>query len=142
MPSANTQVVDDMRLLGRNSAARPAPFHRPAPPGETLAPMAAGDPLLGHLRQLRGDALGLLTRAQREHGDIVRLHFGPVVAHSISSPELVRIVLSDRARSFGSFKRGNDLSGLVLGNGLLTADGETWLRNRRIAAPAFHQARI
>ena len=30
----------------------------------------------------------------------------------------------------------------VLGNGLLTSEGDFWLRHRRIAQPAFHRQRI
>ena len=30
----------------------------------------------------------------------------------------------------------------LLGNGLLTAEGDEWLRHRRMASPAFHRERV
>ena len=55
--------------------------------------------------------------------------------------------LHDAARRFGDvvyFKSGRVYNKLrtVLGNGLLTSEGGFWLRQRRIAQPAFHRQRI
>jgi cytochrome P450 len=52
-------------------------------------------------------------------------------------PDVIRKVLVDDARAF--VKRTLDLE--VLGNGLLTSDGETWRRHRRMIQPGFrHEA--
>ena len=90
---------------------------------------------------MRGDRLGFLLRAARE-GDVVRLRFGPFVAHLLTHPDQIRAVLADRARAFGKHTRGFRALRLLLGNGLLTSEGEFWLRQRRIAQPSFHRDRI
>src|SRR5207245_4256939 len=45
-------------------------------------------------------------------------------------------------KNYGKQTRGYRNLRRVLGNGLLTSEGETWKRQRRIAQPAFHRQRI
>jgi len=106
------------------------------------APGPRGHPLLGSLPEVRRDPLRLFLAAFREYGELVRFHFGPMVAHLVSSPEGVHHVLVENQRNYGKQTRGYKNLRYVLGNGLLTSEGETWKRQRRIAQPAFHRQRI
>jgi len=106
------------------------------------APGPRGHPLLGSLPEVRRDPLRLFLAAFREYGEVVRFHFGPMVAHLVSSPEAVHHVLVENQRNYGKQTRGYKNLRYVLGNGLLTSEGETWKRQRRIAQPAFHRQRI
>ncbi len=56
-------------------------------------------------------------------------------------PADIREILIDKAASFGKDRTQRRIK-IVLGEGLITADGETHKRARRIAAPAFHRKRI
>lgn len=58
-----------------------------------------------------------------------------------SHPDLVREVLTGQSRNV---RKGLGLqrTRFVLGNGLLTSEGEFHLRQRRLAQPAFHRERI
>lgn len=63
--------------------------------------------------------------------DVVLLH----------EPEDIREVLIDKAARFGKDRTQKRMK-ILLGEGLITSDGETHRRGRRIAAPAFHRQRI
>ncbi|MSP74457.1 MAG: cytochrome P450 [Myxococcales bacterium] len=105
-------------------------------------PRLIGDPVLGNIRAVMRDTLGFLVKAQTEHGDVVRCDFGPMVAHLVSSPSGVRHVLQDNHRAYDKQTRGYlKLRGL-LGQGLLTSEGDFWKRQRRIAQPAFHREHL
>ena len=78
----------------------------------------------------------------RDYGEVVRLRFGPMIAHLVSSPAGVAHVLAENNKNYGKQTRGYRNLRYVLGNGLLTSEGETWKRQRRIAQPAFHRQRI
>jgi cytochrome P450 len=106
------------------------------------APGPAGHPVFGSLPRARRDPLRLFLQSFREHGEVVRFRFGPKVAHLISSPEGVNHILAENNKNYGKQTRGYDNLRYVLGNGLLTSEGETWKRQRRIAQPAFHKQRI
>lgn len=59
----------------------------------------------------------------------------------ISKPEYVKYVLQDNNKNYEkSF--GYKIMKLLLGNGLLTSEGDFWRRQRRLAQPAFHRNRL
>jgi len=118
--------------------SRPAssPSTAPLPPGPR------GEPLLGNLRALRRDPLGFFTAQVREYGDAVRIRVGPAYATMLAHPDLVRYVLQDNARNYNKQTRGFAVLRELLGQGLLTSEGDFWLRQRRLAQPAFHRQRL
>lgn len=108
------------------------------------APLAPGHlPLVGNLYSMRTAPLATLTRALRENGDVSRVEFpGGQRGHFLFHPDHVRAVLVDHAKHVTKDTPGFSALRLLLGNGLVTSDGAFWLRQRRIAQPAFHRARI
>jgi cytochrome P450 len=98
------------------------------------------------LRAIRTDQLGFLVRSCVDQGDLVHLWFGNrwkrLDAYLCTAPEGIRHVLQDNHRNYHKQTRGFDTLRLVLGNGLLTSEGDFWLRQRRIAQPAFHRDRV
>lgn len=109
-----------------------------------LAPLAPGHlPLVGNLYSMRTAPLATLTRALRENGDVSRVEFpGGHRGHFLFHPDHVRAVLVDHAKQVSKDTPGFSALRLLLGNGLVTSDGAFWLRQRRIAQPAFHRAKI
>ncbi len=59
----------------------------------------------------------------------------------LNDPACIREVLVDKAQFFIK-ERTQKRMKILLGDGLITADGESHKRQRRIAAPAFHRQRI
>ena len=59
----------------------------------------------------------------------------------MTNPADIRHVLQDNARNYHKSPLYDKLR-VLLGNGLLTSEGDFWLRQRRIAQPAFHRQRI
>ena len=102
--------------------------------------MPGGHPLLGHALEFGRDPLALFQRA-REHGDVVRIRFGPFRVYVLNSPDAIRQALVGEARklskglNFGRAKR-------LIGGGLVMAEGEGHQRQRRLMQPAFHRAEI
>ena len=59
----------------------------------------------------------------------------------LREPSDIQEVLIEKAASFGKDRTQKRMK-ILLGEGLITSDGETHKRGRRIAAPAFHRQRI
>ncbi len=111
----------------------------PAPsPG---IPQLSGNPL-ALVRQMRRDPLALMQRASRECGDLAAMRIGPTRVLALSHPRHVEPLLVSGASVWTKQTRGQAVLRLILGRGLLTAEGEEWRRNRRIANPAFARRAI
>jgi cytochrome P450 len=90
---------------------------------------------------MRRDPLAFLTRLRDEHGDLVTFRVGGERMLLASHPDHVREILVTQQRNFRK-GRGLERARLLLGDGLLTSEGEHHLRQRRLAQPAFHRARV
>ena len=77
----------------------------------------------------------------REYGDVVHLKAGGEHMYLVTNPRHVRDILVTNQRNFRK-GRGLERSKALLGEGLLTSEGETHLRQRRLMQPTFHKDRI
>jgi cytochrome P450 len=93
------------------------------------------------LLQLRADALGFLTRTARTYGDAVPFRAWNWRYLLLNDPRDIRDVLVTRA---GQFRKGPALrrATAILGQGLLTSEGDFHRRQRRLAQPAFQPQRV
>ena len=108
---------------------------------KAVPPGPRGLPILGMLPAIRRDPTGVFMSAARRFGDVAYFKIGPRRGYLITNPADVRHVLQDNARNYHKSPLYNKLR-LSLGNGLLTSEDEFWLRQRRIAQPAFHRQRV
>ena len=124
------------RALGgspRGGAAVPAITARPPGP--------KNPPIVGNLRTFRANPLAFLTNAARQYGDLV--YFKVVRQHMylVSHPDSVREILVTNQGNFVK-SRALQRAKVLLGEGLLTSEGQHHLRQRRLVQPAFHRERL
>src|SRR5574338_637961 len=84
-------------------------------------PRIGGAPILGALPSLWKDTLGFFLRAGTEN------------------PDIVKHVLQDNQRNY---VKKYDQAKPLLGEGLVTSEGELWRRQRRLIQPAFHKQKL
>ncbi len=83
----------------------------------------------------------LFEYLQREYGSISHYKLGPSHIVFLNDPEMIREILINQAPVFIKERTQRRMK-ILLGEGLITSEGEMHMRNRRIAAPAFHRQRI
>ena len=96
---------------------------------------------VGQMYAFSRDPLTLLKGLARDYGDVARFKAGPQSIYLLSHPDHVRdLLVTHNAR----FKKGRALQRAkrLLGEGLLTSEGEFHRRQRRLAGPAFHKQRV
>jgi cytochrome P450 len=106
---------------------------------DLIPPGPKGHFLSGHLPELRRDLLGFYLRCARDYGDCTTLRFGIKRIFFVNHPLLIEQVLHSRNFTKHYALRMNRL---LLGNGLLTSEGDFWLRQRRLIQPVFQRERI
>jgi len=131
---------------------------RPFPPGPK------GLPFLGNTLQFRHDQLGFLLQLEQTYGRMATISIGKTPIVLFFRPEHIRYFLTENPRNFtnrevaGGLIFGNLLvlsllarsftdkvtQGLhdLVGDSLLTTDGDFHQRHRRLLQPAFSRRRV
>ncbi len=104
-------------------------------------PGPKGNFFLGNALQLNKDILGFTTHCAEHYGEIVPLRLGLTPACLINKPEYIEQILQERELFVKNTPDWRTVRTLV-GQGLVTSEGDFWLRQRRMIQPVFHQQRI
>jgi len=104
-------------------------------------PGPKGHFLLGVLPEIRAEDVKFATRMAREYGDVVYFRVFNIPTYLISHPEFIEEILVTNHRNFIKAVYLRE-SRRLFGDGLLTSDGETWLRARRVGQRAFRHDHI
>jgi cytochrome P450 len=105
-------------------------------------PVAAGLPLIGNLLAVSIDPLKFVVDNARAHPYVSFIKVMGGGLYHIADAELIEQVLVTHSTRFIKDKSLKVQGRRVFGDGLLSSDGEFWLRQRRLAQPAFHRQRI
>ena len=121
------------------------PSSQPAMPPETRArrklPRPPGPPwytAVSNTATFARQTLSFLRELRKRYGDLVTLPtmLGPWIL--VFHPDGVRHVVQENHFNYRKGGFSHQVLSLVLGNGLLTNNGDSWLHQRRLIQPIFH----
>jgi cytochrome P450 len=109
-----------------------------------LPPSPKGLPIVGNAYQFNNSPLDFLRSVQRIYPQLATIYIGKEPLVLCFRPEHVRAILVENQRNFAKPNRESARFNLrvLLGDGLLTIDGEFHRQQRRLVQPAFHKHRI
>ena len=113
---------------------------RKAPPGPP--PRSKGIWSLPFYLRFAKDPIGFVGQRFAEYGDLYCATTDGVPLFVLRHPDhLAQVLLQGQGR-FGKGHSAMDRLSDVLGNGLLTSEGEEWRRQRRLVQPAFTKRKL
>jgi cytochrome P450 len=113
-------------------------------PHNKTIPQVKGDFLLGNLSQMIANPFQALCDWQRAYGDLVSFRLATRQFYLFSHPKLIEQALIKQSDVFVKTYHPKKPVGLalVLGQGLITSQGDVWQRQRRLMQPIFQRSNI
>jgi cytochrome P450 len=110
---------------------------------KAVPPGPKGTLVFGVAKSLAERPLPTLIDYAERYGDVVRYRVLKWWIYQLTRPEHVKYVLQDNVKNYTKQTAGYVRMRLfLLGEGLVTSEGELWKRQRRIIQPAFHKQRL
>ena len=119
-----------------DSTIDPAPLYPP-----TVRPPDGGLPFFAYVPALIANPIRVVPESVYNE-PVVPYRFLATNIAWVTAPELIEQVLLKETDCFVKSPLEHRVLGPTLGNGLLTASGETWRWQRKIAAPLFRHADV
>ena len=102
-------------------------------------PGPEGYPFVGIIPKIGSDPLYFFDDVAQRYGPVTRLEMGPGTLYLVSHPDGVQYVLQMNQKNY---RKGYDVVKPLIGDGLVSSEGDFWLRQRRLMQPMFHRRRI
>jgi cytochrome P450 len=113
-----------------------------APPRDSRPQTLKGRNPLRTTLAFRQDPLRFLLRLSQQCGDVSQWRLFTWPVYHVNHPDFVKHILQANHPNYNKdiilYKIGKPL----LGEGLVTSDGDFWLRQRRLIQPAFHRQKV
>ncbi len=93
------------------------------------------------LLAMMNDTLNFFQQTARDYGDIASFKPAGFRIYLLNHPDLIQQVLSVQSQNFIK-DQGLRMTKRLLGEGLLTSEGDLHKRQRRLVQPAFHRQRV
>jgi cytochrome P450 len=110
--------------------------------GRTIPPGPRGHPLLGNAWDIQRDGVAFNVTMAARYGDVIRIRVLSWPTYMVYHPDDVKHVLQENHQNYNKDVFNVNLLKPLLGQGLFTNDGQSWLHQRRLAQPAFHRKRL
>ncbi|HEY4235110.1 MAG TPA: cytochrome P450 [Lacipirellulaceae bacterium] len=94
------------------------------------------------LRAIRRNSVEFYDAMRRQYGDVVYMKLGPYHDYTLFHPDHIHELLAEKAKSFVRMRRLMTVFRQWNGNSVLIAEGQDWLRQRRLLQPAFQPKRF
>lgn len=112
-------------------------------PIEKIPVGTSGLPFIGSMVDFARDPIKFITRLQADYGDVAAFSLLGNKSVLLSDPHDVDRVLLETGKRYDNGKQtGSHTMETILGNGLVTSEGDFWKRQRKLIAPAFHHQSI
>jgi cytochrome P450 len=113
-------------------------------PHNKTVPQVKGDFLLGNLSQMIANPFQALCDWQRDYGDLISFRLATRQFYLFSHPNLIEQALIKQSDVFVKIYNPEKPTGLalILGQGLVTSQGDLWRRQRRLMQPVFQRSNI
>jgi enediyne biosynthesis protein E7 len=120
------------------AAATPAKTGKKTPPGPK------GKPLLGNVLDFKRDTVSAIVGGWRNYGDAVLFRgAGPFFPlYLFAHPDHIQYIFQDNFRNYRRQDFLRKKFQMVVGNGLVTSEGDSWVRQRKLAQTAFQRERL
>ena len=96
-------------------------------------PVLRGLPWIGNLVPVSRDIINFMSKCVHTYDEILDIRVMGGSFYTVTHPDLIEEVLVTKNQKFQKSKGLKEFARPVFGNGLLTSDGDFWLRQRRLA---------
>ncbi len=107
-----------------------------------LPPGPKGLPIVGNIFQFQRNPLRFFRETQKHYPRMATIYMGKDPLVLCFRPKHIRYILVEHPRNFVKPNRGGFNLKALLGDGLLTIDGDFHRQQRRLVQPAFHKQRV
>ncbi|MDX2139167.1 MAG: cytochrome P450 [Chloroflexota bacterium] len=111
-------------------------------PSVQYPPGTKGTFVTGSAGEFAAQRLDFIKHCREQYGDMVYFRLFNRHAYLLNDPDHVRFVLVEHPELFHKTPLFKKNTRSLIGNGLLTSEGDFHKRQRKLAQPAFHHQRI